>query len=194
MIPPYKIIISIIAVLLSFIGYGVYIRDILKGKTKPHTFTFLIWSIAASTTWALQVYGGGGVGSWANLSVSLICIFIFFLCLKYGERHITAADIVFLCLALLALALWIVVKQPVWSAILLAFVNVVGFFPTVRKSWNKPREETLFTWKLAALRQGLSMFALQRFNVLTVLYPASSLLCNGFFSILLIVRRKQLKQ
>ncbi len=59
----YKIIISIFGVILSIIGYGMYVRDILKRKTIPHTFTFLIWSIASSTTWALQVHGGAGVGA-----------------------------------------------------------------------------------------------------------------------------------
>ncbi|MBP6884813.1 MAG: hypothetical protein KBC17_03245 [Candidatus Pacebacteria bacterium] len=75
----YKVIISIVAVALSFLGYGIYIRDIVRRKTVPHAFTFLIWSIASSTTWALQVHGGAGVGAWITFVVSAICIFIFFL-------------------------------------------------------------------------------------------------------------------
>ena len=190
----YKIVISIIAVILSFVGYGVYIRDILKRKVVPHTFTFLIWSIASSITWALQVYGGAGVGSWVTLAVSLICIFIFFLCLKYGEKHVTILDVIFLLLSLFGLFLWIVVKQPVWSIILLVSSDVIGFAPTVRKSWNKPHEEGLFTWEITAFRHGLSIFALQRFNILTMLYPVVWTVANALFSIFLIIRRKQIKK
>ena len=54
----YKIIIGIISVALVFVGYGPYILDILKRKTIPHTFTFLVWGLASSITWALQVKGG----------------------------------------------------------------------------------------------------------------------------------------
>lgn len=53
MTPTYKIIISVIAVILSFVGYAAYIRDIFNRKIKPHTFTFLIWGLASSITWGL---------------------------------------------------------------------------------------------------------------------------------------------
>ena len=91
----FKIAVSVISVILVFVGYGPYIFDILKKKTTPHTFTFLVWSIASSITWALQVYGGAGVGAWITFFVSCVCIFIFFLSLKYGEKHITSSDVVF---------------------------------------------------------------------------------------------------
>ncbi len=72
---------------------------LLRKKTIPHTFTFLVWSIASSITWALQVYGGAGVGASITFVVTSACIFIFLLSLKYGEKHIVALDIV-LCLEL----------------------------------------------------------------------------------------------
>ncbi|MCX6757865.1 MAG: hypothetical protein NTZ44_03235 [Candidatus Nomurabacteria bacterium] len=188
----FKIIISVIAVILSFVGYGVYIRDIIRRKTVPHTFTFLVWSIASSVTWALQVHGGAGVGSWVTLSVSLICIFIFLLSLRYGEKQITFFDVLFLLLALFALFLWLVIKQPVWSVILLVLIDVLGFAPTVRKSWNKPYEEGLFTWEITAFRHGLSILALEKFNILTMLYPVVWTIANAAFSLFLIVRRKKI--
>jgi len=191
MVETYKIVISLIAVLLSFVGYGIYVRDILKGKIKPHTFTFLIWAVASSITWALQVHGGAGVGSWITLAVSAICILIFFLCLKYGETNVTKLDVAFLLLAFVALFLWLVVKQPLWSMILLVATDLFGFAPTVRKSWNKPYEEGLFTWELTAFRHALGILALEKFNILTLLYPVAWVIANTLFSIFIIVRRKQ---
>ena len=192
MIQNYKIIISIIAVLLSFIGYGIYIRDIFKGKIKPHIFTFLIWGIASSITWGLQVQGGAGVGAWITFAVSAICILVFFLCFKYGEKNITKLDIFFLCVSLFALFLWRVVDQPVLSIILLTSADLFGFAPTVRKSWNKPHEEGLFTWELTAFRHALGILALEKFNILTTLYPVVWVIGNTAFSIFIIIRRKKL--
>ncbi len=189
----YKIIISIISVILVFVGYVPYIRDILKRKTTPHTFTFLVWGIASSITWALQVHGGAGVGAWITFAVSAICIFIFFLCLKYGEKTITLTDVVFLILALLSLFLWLVVKQPVLSVILVVLTDILGFGPTLRKSWNKPHSETLFTWWVAAFRHTLGIIALEKFNLLTLLYPVAWTLANIIFCLLLIIRRRQIK-
>lgn len=190
----YKIVISIIAVILSVIGYGIYIRDILRRKTVPHSFTFLIWSIASSITWALQVYGGAGVGAWITLAVTLMCIFIFFLSLKYGEKHITTSDVIFFVLSLISLALWLLAKQPVWSVILIVATDLLGFMPTIRKSWNKPYSENLFTWELTAFRHALGIIALQKFNILTLLYPVAWVIGNTIFSIILVVRRKQISK
>ncbi len=190
----YKTIISIIGVILSFVGYGVYVRDIIARKTIPHTFTFLIWGIASSVTWGLQVHGGAGVGAWITLAVSLICIFIFFLSLKYGEKDITKLDVFFLVTSFIALFLWLVVDRPVWSIILLVATDVSGFGPTVRKSWNKPHNESLFTWELTAFRHGLTIFALEKFNILTLLYPVVWTFVNIALSAFLIIRRKQIKQ
>jgi hypothetical protein len=188
----YKTIISVIAVVLAAVGYAPYIRDIFKKKTTPHTFTFFIWGFSSLITYALQVIGGAGVGSWVTLAASLICIFIFFLGLKYGEKKITRSDVVFFILSLVALFLWLVVKQPVWSVALIVSVDLLGFAPTIRKSWNKPYSETLFTYELCVFRHGLSILALQQFNILTLLYPVAWTLANLFFSIYLIVRRKQI--
>lgn len=190
----YKIIISLIAVALSFWGYGIYIRDIIKRKTVPHAFTFLIWGTASSITWALQVYGGAGIGSWITFAVAAICIVIFFLSLKYGEKKITILDIVFLALSLVSLLLWLGANQPVWSVILIVITDVSGFGPTIRKSWNKPHEETLFTWELTAFRHALGILALEKFNILTLLYPVVWVAVNVLFSIFLIIRRSQLKK
>jgi len=190
----YKILISLISVILVFVGYGPYIWNILKRKTVPHTFTFLVWSIASSVTWALQVHGGAGVGSWVTFAVSAICIFIFILCLKYGEKHITSSDIVFLILALFSIFLWLVVHQPVLSIILVVLTDLLGFAPTIRKSWNKPHSETLFTWEMCVVRHGLSIFALEKFNIFTMLYPVSWTIANLIFCIILIIRRNQIKK
>ncbi len=188
----YKIILSIIAVILSFVGYGIYVKDILNKKTVPHSFTFFIWTVASTITWALQVYGGAGVGAWITLVVSLICGVIFLLALKYGERKIVLLDYVFLFLSGFALFLWLVVKQPVLSVILLVATDVSGFAPTIRKAWNKPFEESLFTWELTAFRHALSIFALEKFNILTLLYPFTWVIVNFCFSLILIIRRKKL--
>lgn len=190
----YKVIISIISVILVFVGYGPYIVDILKKKTTPHMFTFLVWSIASSVTWGLQVYGGAGVGAWSTFIVSSVCIFIFLLSLKYGEKNITLVDIVFLILALLSLFLWLVVHQPLLSVILVVLTDILGFGPTIRKSWNKPHKETLFTWEVAAGRHAFGILALAQFNIYTLLYPVAWTAANVLFFMLIIMRRKQLKQ
>jgi hypothetical protein len=141
--PEFKIIISSVAVILGFVGYVPYLRDILKGRTKPHIYSWFIWGFLGIILFALQVSAGAGVGTWSLLAVTLISFLIFFLGLKNGQKDITKTDTLFFILAILALVLWLLVKQPILSAILITLVDMLGFAPTIRKSWSKPHSETL---------------------------------------------------
>ncbi|MEI6690602.1 MAG: hypothetical protein WCL07_02520 [bacterium] len=188
----YKAIISIVAVALTFIGYAPYLRDTIKGKTTPHIYTWFIWGFVTAIAYGLQVSAGAGVGSWVTLAVVIISLIIFLLGLKNGKNDITKSDTVFLILSFVALFIWLIAKQPILSVILVSTIDLLGFVPTIRKSWNKPFSETLFSYELNSFRHGLSLFALQQYSLVTWLYPATWVVANGLFSLMLIIRRKQL--
>ena len=185
-----KNIIGIIAIALTFIGYAPYFRDLLKGKTKPHIFSWFIWAIVTSIIYALQVSAGAGLGALVTLAVAIISLFIFILGFKNGNKIIKKIDIVFLVLALLAIPLWLVVDQPVLSIILLSTIDMLGFAPTVRKSWHEPYSETLSLYTITTFRHGLSLIALEHYNIVTMLFPSTWVIANALFAIMLIVRRK----
>ncbi|MFA5932710.1 MAG: hypothetical protein WCV81_00420 [Microgenomates group bacterium] len=187
-----KSAISVIAIVLTFIGYVPYVRDTFQGKTKPHVYTWFIWGFVTAIAYGLQVSAGAGVGSWVTLAVAVICFFIFILGLGNGKKEITYTDTIFFILSFIALFFWLVVKQPVLSVIFISTIDMLGFVPTIRKSWNKPYSETLFSYELNTVRHGLSIFALQNYSIVTWLYPLTWVVANGLFSVILIIRRKQL--
>lgn len=187
-----KNIIGIVAIALTFIGYAPYFRDLLKGKTKPHIFSWFIWAIVTSIIFALQVSAGAGLGSVVTLAVAVISLLIFILGFKNGNKIIKKIDVVFLVLALLAIPLWLVIKQPVLSIILLSTIDMLGFAPTVRKSWNAPYSETLSLYTITTFRHGLSIVALANYNIVTLLFPSTWVIANALFSIMLIIRRKKI--
>ncbi len=192
--PDNKTIIGIIAIILTFVGYVPYVKDVVQGKTTPHVYTWFIWGLVTAIAYALQVSAGAGVGSWVTLAVAIICFFILILGLtrKRDRDEITKSDTTFFVLSLVALGLWLIAKQPILSVILISSIDMLGFAPTIRKSWNKPYSETLFSYELNVVRHGLSIFALQQYNIVTWLYPASWVLANAIFSLILIVRRQQI--
>lgn len=189
-----KPILTIVAIVLAVIGYIPYFRDILRKKTTPHVYTWFIWGFITLIIFWLQRSFGGGAGSWVSLAVVAISILIFILGMKNGNKDITKVDTIFFVLALASLALWFVAKQPILSAILITSIDMFGFVPTIRKSWNKPYSETLFTYELGAFRHGLTFLALEQYNIMTWLNPISWILANTLFSIILIIRRRQIKQ
>jgi hypothetical protein len=187
-----KDFIGVVAVALTFIGYAPYIRDIFNGKTKPHIFSWFTWILTTALVYALQATSGAGPGAWVTLSLVVIMSFITILSFKRGYKDIKKIDVIFFLLAILALPLWLVVKQPVLSIILLTAIDLAGFVPTIRKSWNAPRTETLSFYVITTFRHALSIFALEQFNIITALYPIAWVVANALFVFILIVRRRKI--
>jgi len=46
-------------VVLTIGGYIPYLRDVLRKKTRPHSFTWFMAALAGFITYGLQVLGGG---------------------------------------------------------------------------------------------------------------------------------------
>lgn len=188
-----KNIIGITAVVLTFIGYVPYIRDVFKGKTTPHVYSWFLWGFVTFIAFGIQFSAGGGTGTYVTLTASVLCIIVCIIGFtRKGEKDIKPIDTIFLILAFVALGLWLIAKQPAVSAVLATSIDLLGFAPTIRKSWNKPYTETLSFYLLNTLRFMLAVFALQTYAITTALYPIAWFLGNGLFALMLIVRRKQL--
>lgn len=184
---------GIITIILAFIGYIPYFRDTLLGKTKPHIISWLLWTIVSFVAFGLQWSKGSGSGSYANFAMGIISLTLFFLSLRNGRINIKKTDIFSFIMALIAIFLWLVVDQPVWSILLVVLIDFFSFIPTLRKSWNHPRQETLSTWILTDIRHLLALFSIQSINFVTIFFPLYAFICNMFFITELIVRRRVTK-
>lgn len=189
-----KNVVGVVAIVLTFVAYTPYFLDLFKGKTKPHIFSWLIWTIVTSIIYALQVSAGAGLGSLVTLAVAVISFFVFILGLKNGNKNIKKIDVIFFFFALLAIPLWLVVDQPVLSIILLSTIDMLGFAPTARKSWDEPYSETLSLYTITTFRHALSIVALANYNIVTMLFPSTWVVANALFSIMLIMRRRTISQ
>jgi hypothetical protein len=170
-----KVVLGVIAALLAAGSAFLYIRDIFRGNTKPHIYTWLIWTIVTIIAFLGQWFTGGGAGSYATGVSAIVTVFILFLSFKYGTTDITNFDKICLALALISIAPWLLVQNVLWSVILATFTDVVGFLPTMRKNWNAPRSESLGSMYFDAVKHGLSITSLQTYSLTTWLYPAGVL-------------------
>jgi len=181
---------SIIAIIL----YSYYLVRVLRGETKPHPYSWLIWCLVAGISGFGQLDGGAGSGAWVTLTSSFMCFLIFLSSLKFGEKKIHLFDTVCLIVSLLAIPLWILTNTPLYSVILVTIVDTVGFIPTIRKSYFKPYEEAVLTYIASALKNILGILALEKYSLLTLCYPAVLLITCTLFSILLLIRRDALRR
>jgi hypothetical protein len=161
---------SLAATVLVMISYIPYIRDMLKGITKPHAYTSLVWTITQGTASAALLYGGAGIGS-LSLAVGTVLVFVtFLLSLWYGSKNITRGDSIVLGSALIAVVVWWQLDQPLLSVIMVTAIDAWAYIPSWRKSYEEPWSETLSSWYIFLVAGFLSIIALQEYNLLTLTY------------------------
>jgi hypothetical protein len=169
-----KRLFSAAAVALTFALFYPYVRSIVRGETKPHVLSWVIWSIGTFTVFFAQVADGAGIGAWAIGLSALITSYVALLSwVRRSDLSITPLDWGCLVAALLALPIWIITSSPLWAILTLTAVDLVGFGPTVRKAYTKPYEERIWFFLLGALRNAFVIAALERYSSTTVVFPAA---------------------
>lgn len=184
---------GVIGVLLSLLRYITYLRAIFRGSTKPHVFTWVNAVLMSGIAFAIQWIDGAGPGLWTTGVVVASCALISLLALKYGEKDITRDDWVTFIAGLVIIPVWLVTESPLTALILVLLIEVLGYYPTLRKSYHKPQEEDLFSWFLSALRWVAASLAVSNITVLSLLYPVFIAVFELGFVLYLMLRLRQIK-
>lgn len=188
-----KTLLTIVSLLLALLAYIPYFRDIFRGKTRPHAFTWLVWCVMSTVAFFSQVSDGGGVGTWVLAFTALVNFGIFTLSLYKGETKINTVDWFCLMGAFLGVALFTYNQDPPMSLIIISAVDIIGFIPTVRKSLLNPYQETASTFSITSLKYIFSILALENYTFITVVYPTVVGTMNALFVSLLLVQRTKIK-
>jgi len=171
-----------------------YLGGIFKGKVHPHAFSWLIWGIISAIGFCAQVSQGAGAGSWARGFASFTAFLIFILAIRKGNPHIKRSDWVTLAVAFCAIPLWMATKTPVWSVILVCIIDLLGCYPTLRKSWGTPFDEAIRSYILSGISSVLMIIAIEHYTVSTWLYPAEGIFSNIMIVLCLLHRRKHARK
>ncbi len=139
----------ILSVLVSVSGSAAYIRDMLKGTTKPNRVSWSLWALApiVGSAAALSL----GADSWSTLRVFLagflpLIVFIASFFNPQGDWKLTRFDIACGVSSLIALVVWGVVDSPRAAILLLALGDGFALLPTLFKAWSRPETETGITY------------------------------------------------
>jgi len=189
--PYYKELLSAVAIALTFIAFLPYIRSILKGKTRPHVISWVIWGAVTFIVFLAQLADRGGAGAWPIGVSGIITIYVASLAyMKKSDSTITRTDWLFLILAMASLPLWYITADPLWTVMILTAVDLMGFGPTFRKAWLQPFEEQLTFFMLMAARNFISIMALTHYSLTTVLFPAATGVACVLFILMVSYRRR----
>jgi hypothetical protein len=180
---------NFIWVALAVAAYGnyFYVRDTLRGGTKPNRVTFFLWGIAPLISFFAQKEGGGGVQILYTLLIACLPLIVFAASFynKKAYWRITKFDIGCGALSIIALILLVSTGKPLLA---LAFSVVADFFaalPTVIKSYHYPDTETITAYALEIVSSFIVLLTIHEWTFVNYFFAAYILLMNILFTALL---------
>jgi len=183
-----------VVLLAAAFGTGVgmvpYLRDVFRRRTQPHLYTWLIWSITQGTAAAAAWHDGG----WSALYIGLgamVALTVTALAFRYGTHNITRGDTIALVLALSAVPVWWALDDPLLAVLLVTVIDVVGYIPSFRKTYQEPWSETPATWLVFTMANTIYLLTLERFTWPTAGYMVAITLCNFIMFGISTLRRRR---
>jgi hypothetical protein len=133
---------------------------------------------------------GAGAGTWGSGFTAVNCLVLAGFGYFLGEKNITKGDWISLILSLGIIPIWAFTRDPLGAVILALVIDIIGCYPTVRKSYTAPYTENVFTWSVNSIRFLFSFFAIEQYSLVAVIFPLGIFLINSSITLLLVIRRR----
>jgi uncharacterized membrane protein HdeD (DUF308 family) len=177
---------------LTFIIADVpYIRDIFRGKTKPHRVSWAVYVLLNAINFANQYASGAGNSLWLFFCGTLITSFVFVLSLKYGVGGREKTDWVVIFGVLIGLLGWIVFSTPKVSIIMNLIVVSIALIPTFIKSYRHPGTETSITYLIAGVSEFIAAVSVGKFDFWLIVLPLHGFIVQVALYFLIEQRKKK---
>jgi hypothetical protein len=179
--------------LLAMLDPVPYVRDILRGRTRPHRGTWLIWSVLGCTALASQWASDGGWSLVVLTVQAASTTLVLLLSLRRGVGGVSAGELALLGLAGAGLVGWAVSERPVVATGCVLVADVVGVLLMLPKTWADPWSETPSTFVLASASGVCGAVAVGGMVTGLLLYPVYFALVNAVTAAVVLGRRRWLR-
>src|ERR687887_1886978 len=104
---------GVLAALASIVNTIPYIRDIVRGTTRPHRATWLVWAVLAVVVCASQRADGASWSLAMGAAQAVLTSAIFVLAIRRGEGGLRIGDAFVTALALGGVIAWVLAHAPI---------------------------------------------------------------------------------
>ena len=182
-------VLGVLAGALAIADTVPYVIDTVRGSTRPHRGTWLIWAVLAIVVYASQRADGA---SWSLVMVAVqaaLTSLIFLLAIRRGTGGLSTPELVMIAVAGVGVVGWIAVQEPILATACVVAADLIGAAMMTPKTYRDPDSETLATFVLASVAGALAMGAVGTLDVSLLLYPTYFCLANGAIALLILQRR-----
>jgi hypothetical protein len=126
-----------------------YVMSILKGKTKPHQLSWLVFVIMNGIVFFSQLFEGARESILLTLTFFVGSSLVFALSLKYGIRESSKWDKVLFSFALVTIVIWFITRSNSLAIWLTVLIDIFATSMIILKIKVKPDSEDPTAWAIA---------------------------------------------
>jgi hypothetical protein len=167
-----------------------YVRDTVRGTTRPHRGTWLIWGVLAIVVSFSQRADGASWSLVLTSSQAILTGLVFVLAIRHGEGGLTAVDLGLIAVACTGVVGWVLAREPVVAVVCVIVADLAAVAMMTPKAFRDPHSETLATYVLASVGGALAAGAVGELDVSLLLYPAYYCVANAATALLIFLRRR----
>jgi hypothetical protein len=158
---------------IGALGTCIYLRDTLRGTTKPNRVTWLLWAVAPLLAAAVELSEGVGLRALPTFMVGFMPLLVF-----VGSFHNPASvwqvrRIDYACgaMSVVGTITWLVTRNGVLAICAAMAADFLAGVPTLMKSWTHPETETVASYAGAVISMVILLLTIDHWAFDVAAFP-----------------------
>ena len=158
---------------IGALGTAAYLRDTLRGTTKPNRVTWLLWAIAPLLAAAVEFDEGVGLRALPTFMVGFMPLLVFAASFVNADSvwRIRRFDYACGAVSVLGTVVWLVTRNGVLAITAAIAADFMAGLPTVHKSWTHPETETVHSYTGAAISMAIVLLTIDHWTFEVAAFP-----------------------
>jgi hypothetical protein len=172
---------------IGALGAAVYLRDTLRGTTKPNRVTWLLWAVAPLLAAAVELKEGVGLRALPTIMVGFMPLLVF-----VGSFHNRASvwrvrRIDYACgvISVVGTITWFVTRNGILAISAAIAADFMAGVPTLMKSWTHPETETVHSYAGVVISMVIVLLTIDHWSFDVAAFPLF-IACIGTVEVVLV--------
>jgi hypothetical protein len=151
---------------IGALGALVYLRDTLRGTTKPNRVTWLLWAFAPLLAASVEFHDGVGLRALPIFMVGFMPLLIFAASFHNSTSVWQIRRIDYACgaMSVVGTIVWFATQNGVLAISAAIAADFLAGVPTLMKSWTHPETETIYSYIGAVISMGIVLLTITRWT------------------------------
>jgi hypothetical protein len=162
-----------VGTVIGALGTAVYLRDTVRGTTKPNRVTWLLWAVAPLLAAAVELKEGVGLRALPTFMVGFMPLLVFAASFYNPASVWTIRRVDYACgvMSVVGTVTWLVTRNGILAISAAIAADFLAGVPTLMKSWTYPETETVHSYIGAVVSMVVVLLTVEQWTFDVAAFP-----------------------